>query len=246
LGWDLLNKRVVAIIDLNSFEQYYLAHIERGEAYFQQIKERFLHAVTQAALERNPLSILVDRSDSIVLLPHFQEDTPPSQARREVQALAEAINERAQEQLEGLSISIAIGGFYGSVEGLRHSYNEARAALRVGSQMARRGPIIWYDDVALYVFLNRFAAQPEVLRWYEQTIGPLLEYDHSHSTELVKTLEAYFDANQTLQQAARQLFIHPKTLKYRLQRIEEILGTDPFLGDKQLNFYLATKIASFV
>jgi purine catabolism regulator len=246
LGWDLLHKRVVAIIDLNSFEQYYLAHIERGEAYFQQIKERFLHTVTQAALERNPLSILVDRSDSIVLLPHFLEETPPSQARREVQALAEAICEQAQEQLDGLSISIAIGGFYGTVEGLRHSYNEARAALRVGSQMVRRRPIIWYDDVALYVFLDRFAAQPEVRRWYEQTIGPLLEYDQSHGTELVKTLETYFDTNQTLQQTARQLFIHPKTLKYRLRRIEEILGTDPFLGDKQLNFYLATKIASLL
>jgi purine catabolism regulator len=58
----------------------------------------------------------------------------------------------------------------------------------------------------------------------------------------VKTLEAYFNANQVSQQAARDLFIHPKTLKYRLRRIKEILGIDPFKGDRQLAFYLAAKL----
>lgn len=246
LGWDLSGKRVVVLVDLNSFEQYYLAHIGQGEEHFQHIKERFLHTVTQVVLEHNPLSILVDRSDSIILLPHFEQETPPSQARREVQALAEPICEQAQEQLDGLTISVAIGGFYDSVAGLRRSYSEAKAAMDVGRKMSRRQSITWYDDIALYVLLDRLAAQPEARRWFEQTISPLIEYDRNNGTELVKTLETYFDANQMLQQAAYQLFIHPKTLKYRLRRIEEILGTDPFSGDKQLSLYLATKMAKLL
>jgi len=246
LGWDLLGKRVVALADLNSFEQYYLTHIERGEEHFQQIKEQFLRAVTQVALEHNPQSILVDRSDSIILLPHFEQETVPSQARREIQTLAEAICNRAQEQLEGLTISIAIGGFHDPVGGLRQSYSEAKAALDVGLRMARRQPIIWYDDVALFVLLDRLAAEPETRHWFKQTLGSLLKYDSDNNTQLIKTLETFFDANQILQQAAHQLFIHPKTLKYRLRRIEEILGTDPFSGDKQLSFYLATKLAKLL
>jgi len=246
LGWDLLNKRVVVLVDMNSFEQYYLAHIELGEEHFQRIKERFLHAATQVVLERNPLSILVDRSDSIIWLPHFEKEMPPSHARREVQTLAEAICDRAQEQLDGLTISIAVGGFYEPVDGLRHSYREAKSALDVGLKMAQRTSILWYDDVALYVLLDRLAAQPEAHRWFEQTIGPLIKYDKNNNTELVKTLETYFDANQMQQQTSHQLFIHPKTLKYRLRRIEEILGADPFSGDKQLSFYLAIKMAKLI
>jgi DNA-binding PucR family transcriptional regulator len=48
------------------------------------------------------------------------------------------------------------------------------------------------------------------------------------------------------QQTAYNLFIHPKTLRYRLRRIEEIVGGDPFSKDQQLSFYIATKLARLV
>ena len=243
LGWELLHKRTVMVVDLDKFEQYYLTHQEWGEERFQQVKEWLLHATSQVVSERNPQSILVDRSDSVILLPHFESETPPSMARREIEGLAEAICQRAQEQLDELSITVAIGRLCDSVEGLRDSYREAKAALNVARKIARHQPIIWYDDVALYVLLDRLATEPETRRWFEHNLGPLVEYDKNKGTELVRTLETYFDVNQMQQQAAHQLGIHLNTLKYRLRRIEEILGTDPFLVDGQLSFYLATKLA---
>lgn len=243
LGWELLHKRAVMVVDLDEFEQYYLTHREWREERFQRVKEWLLHATGQVVSERNPQSILVDRSDSVILLPHFESEIPPSMARREIEGLAEAICQRAQEQLDGLSITVAIGGLCDSVEGLRDSYREAKAALNVARKIERHRPIIWYNDVALYVSLDRLATEPETRRWFEHNLGPLVEYDKNKGTELVRTLETYFDANQMQQQTAHQLSVHLNTLKYRLRRIEEILGTDPFLGDRQLSFYLATKLA---
>ena len=243
LGWELLHKRAVMVVDLDKFEQYYLTHREWREERFQQVKEWLLHATSEVVSECNPQSILVDRSDSVILLPHFEPGTPPSMARRGIEGLAKAICQRAQEQLDELSITVAIGGLCDSVEGLRDSYREAKAALNVARKIARHRPIIWYNDVALYVLLDRLATEPETRRWFEHNLGPLVEYDRNKGTELVRTLETYFDVNQMQQRAAHQLGIHLNTLKYRLRRIEEILGTDPFLGDGQLSFYLATKLA---
>lgn len=73
-------------------------------------------------------------------------------------------------------------------------------------------------------------------------MGPLLEYDQANGTELAQTLEACFDNNQVMAQTASQLFVHPKTLKYRLQRIRDILGVDPCCGDRQLSLHLAIKL----
>ncbi len=242
LGWDLLNKRVVMLVDLNQFEAYYLRHLDEGEEHFQHIKQRFLRGVLRVVVNENPMSIVVERSDSIVVMPHFTAEMPLTQAQRATQNLAEKICASVPETLKELSISIAIGGFYEAVTGLHQSYGEATAALEVNARLAGQPAIIWYDDVALYVLLKRFSDQSEVNRWREQTLGRLITYDQNNDTELVKTLEVYFDANQVSQQAARNLFIHPKTLKYRLRRIEEILGTDPFKGDRQLAFYLAAKL----
>jgi purine catabolism regulator len=245
-GWDLRHRRVVALVDLDRFEQYYLSHIELGEGHFQRIKEQLMRAVGRAVSERNPAAILANRSDSIVLLPHFDAGTPPRRAQLEMERLAEAICEEGQVEAEGLAISIAVGGFYDSVEGLCHSYREAQAALRVGLRLARGQSIVWYDNVALYALLDKFGKEPEARRWLRRTLGPLLAYDRDHDTEMVRTLETYFDSNQVVKVAADTLFIHPKTLTYRLQRIEEILGSDPLSGDQQLSFYLATKMAQLL
>lgn len=242
LGWDLLQRRVVMLVDLNQFEAYYLRHLDEGERHFQQIKQRFLQGVSRVVLNENPLSIVVERSDSIVVMPHFAAVMPLSQAQRATHSLAEKICASVPETMDELSISIAIGNFYEKVAELRHSFQEATAALEVSLHLGDQEAIIWYEDVALYVLLKRFSDQSEVNRWREQTLGRLIAYDQNNDTELVKTLEAYFDANQVSQQAARNLFVHPKTLKYRLRRIEEILGIDPFKGDRQLAFYLAAKL----
>ncbi len=242
LGWDLANKRVIMLVDLNQFEAYYLRHLDLGEEHFQRIKRRFLHVVSGVVLRENPLSILVERSDSIVVMPHFPAEMPLTQAQRAAHNLAEKICASVPETLDELSISIAIGSFYEAIEDLRHSYGEAAAALAVSARLANQPAIIWYEDVALYVLLRQFSDEAGVNRWLKLTLERLISYDQNNDTELVKTLETYFDANQVSQQAARDLFIHPKTLKYRLRRIEEILGIDPFEGDRQLGFYLATKL----
>jgi DNA-binding PucR family transcriptional regulator len=49
--------------------------------------------------------------------------------------------------------------------------------------------------------------------------------DHS-STELLGTLWAYLDNGRSLEATARELFVHPNTVRYRLKRITELIGWD--------------------
>ena len=48
------------------------------------------------------------------------------------------------------------------------------------------------------------------------------------TTPLLETLDAYLDHGAALEPAARSLFIHPNTLRYRLRRVAELTGTDPW------------------
>ncbi|MEV1144626.1 helix-turn-helix domain-containing protein, partial [Micromonospora sp. NPDC049799] len=45
--------------------------------------------------------------------------------------------------------------------------------------------------------------------------------------ELLETLDAFFAAGGTLESAARALFVHPNTVRYRLRRIAEVTGFSP-------------------
>ena len=48
--------------------------------------------------------------------------------------------------------------------------------------------------------------------------------------ELLETLDAFFAAGGVLESAARALYVHPNTVRYRLRRVGEVTGLSPLLA----------------
>ena len=66
----------------------------------------------------------------------------------------------------------------------------------------------------------------ELERFYAETIEPLSAYDEQYETELVATVEAYLDNDGNVAATAKQLFTHRHTVRYRLERVQELCGHD--------------------
>ena len=82
----------------------------------------------------------------------------------------------------------------------------------------------------------------EIEKFYKMNLEPLVEYDAKKSTELVKTLEAYFEHNGNLKKMSDALFTHYNTILYRLTRIKEITGINFENAKDRLNLEIALKI----
>lgn len=54
----------------------------------------------------------------------------------------------------------------------------------------------------------------------EQIYEPLT----AHSGELLETLWCYLDNGRSLEATARELFVHPNTVRYRLKKVSEVIG----------------------
>lgn len=61
---------------------------------------------------------------------------------------------------------------------------------------------------------------------YEQELGGIISYDRNHNTELLITLERFFEENCNASHAADKLYIHRNTMNKRLRLIFDILGHD--------------------
>ncbi len=90
-----------------------------------------------------------------------------------------------------------------------------------------------------YGLLLDVGSPERLAAWADDLIGPLVEYDAKHSGDLVGTLEAYLRAWGQITRCAATLYVHPNTLKYRLQRIRDILGADPRDVDARGDLLLA-------
>ncbi|MCE5209419.1 MAG: PucR family transcriptional regulator ligand-binding domain-containing protein [Chloroflexi bacterium] len=241
LGWNLSNKRVIILIDLTFLEQDDGHHFRICQKD-QFIKEQLVQVVTQVMNEYRTDDIFIELDDHIVIMPGFKEGISKLEMQNRIETTIKLIKNQISKYIGEIDCPITVGGFHETVDGLCESYSEAMSSLKYFYRNNTLQNFVWYDDIEIFLILDNVYLQSKIQKWAAKILGKLIDYDLINETELVKTLEAYFDTNQKLQQTADKLFIHPKTLKYRLQRIEEILGKNPFLGENQLNYFLACKI----
>jgi sugar diacid utilization regulator len=118
---------------------------------------------------------------------------------------------------------------------------EAKLAVRAARRMGGERVAI-YDQLGVVRVLLGSDENGDLQRFVEDVIGPLVEHDRKHSGALIATLRAYFAANCSQQLAAEQLFVHHKTLRYRLDRIEQLTELDLRRHDDRLKADLALKV----
>ncbi len=72
-------------------------------------------------------------------------------------------------------------------------------------------------------------------------IQPLEDYDATHDSDLVTTLDAFLSSNGHWTETARQLGLHVNTLRYRISRIDEITGRDLSKMQDRVDFFVALR-----
>ena len=138
--------------------------------------------------------------------------------------------------------SCGIGRVAANVQGVPQSFREAQRAVEIGRRLFGEGKIHSFARLGVYRLLFYLDGQSELTNFYQEMLGPLLDYDARHDGTYVKTLECYFQYNGNLSQTARTMHFHRNSLIYRLERIEEILGRSLEDAELRLSLQIALKI----
>jgi hypothetical protein len=136
---------------------------------------------------------------------------------------------------------VGISSHYTEPSDLRRALEEADLVL--GVTMAGGGPPAEDIGGGTYRLLFRvLASHPEEVKsFYEDTLAPLVRYDNQYSTDLVGTLEAYLGQNCNMNATAQAIHAHRHTVSYRLERVKELSGLDPFTSEDRERLGLGIK-----
>jgi purine catabolism regulator len=140
------------------------------------------------------------------------------------------------------SVSVGVGRVGRGFEGIRQSHLEARQALMLGRRIRGTGQVTLFDQLGVYRLIFAAEQLPEMRGFLDETLGLLIAYDREHGAELVKTLDAYFEANCSPKEASNLLQVHRNTVLYRLDRIAAIMQIDLNDPDTRLRLHLALHV----
>lgn len=133
-----------------------------------------------------------------------------------------------------------LGHVASGIAGMQRSYISGRQAADVLRVTGRMGVLEIQDDSLESILLE--AAEPaRLVRFVESVLQPLEEYDERKGAELLRTLTAAVDLSWNLQAAARSCHVHVTTFRYRLARIEQLIGVELSGADGRLTVELALR-----
>ena len=133
------------------------------------------------------------------------------------------------------------------VGALRRSFHEARCALEAAALANGTAPeVASYRDLGAFQLLLSLQ-DDEALRLYcDSVLGPLEDGGGEYGDELIRSLEAFIEQNGQWEKAARELFCHRHTLRYRIRRVEELTGRDLKSARDRIEFWLALRARELV
>lgn len=116
---------------------------------------------------------------------------------------------------------------------------DCRHARLIAQRREERPAIAGRHDAGSYEHLLGLAALDARRAHRSHVLGPLLEHDAAHGSELAHTLDAFLRQCGVLERAARELHVHVNTLRYRLAKIETLTGRDLSSMAARVDFFLA-------
>jgi purine catabolism regulator len=231
LGWDIDRRLVVVVAETDEDDE----HTTRSPEEVSSLQQRFSRAWSQAMSVRDPQAPVMGFSQEVVAL----YAVPP-------QADTEAIMRTVGEVVRVISgiggggrrtFSTGVSRPIDSVANLPQAYEEALSAVSVGRQLHGDSAVTHFDGLGIFRLLALIPDSADLRRFVEESLGPLATDDVAENADLRRTLSILIDTNMNVAETARLLFFHYNTLRYRIVKLEKMLG--PFTSDPQLRLKLA-------
>ncbi len=240
-GLEPQSPHLIILVGIDGLDEEPDAVPDRTEVVVQDVKERLHWAVDEFMAKRETLFISASRSDSVVVLVQPGALDAPA-----LIALAGELQGVIGEMLPEISVSIGIGRPHRQLTDLRQSYYEASYAIKIRKLKGEPGVIASFDDLGSYGLLLGLQDTLSLEVFYDSVLGRLQEYDEQNSSDLVRSLACFLEANGHWGDAAEKLYVHRHTLRYRMKRVEEITGRDLNRSQDRMEFWLALRAKELI
>ncbi len=231
LGWDIDRPVVVVVAETDEND----AETTREPEEVRSLQERFVRAWTQAVRARDARVPVAGFSQEVVVLLPVDEGADTDAVLRPVGDLVREV--RGDGGGGRRAFSTGVSRTVRSVGDLPRAYEEALTAVRVGRQVHGASGLSHFHQLGIYRLLALVPDSADLRRFVVESLGELATDDSPENADLRHTLSVLIDTNLNVAETARQLFFHYNTLRYRIAKLERMLG--PFTSDPQLRLTLA-------
>ncbi len=228
LGWELSRPMVVVVAALETENAPPMSRGYQGPLEL----ERFSAAWSTVVATRDSTAPVVGFAAEVVAL------LPVSEAGAERQVVETTVRGVRGDGGGGRrTFATGVSRVVADPADLPAAYEQARKALQAGRRLHGPSAVAHFDDLGVFRLLSLIDDDAELDTFVAETLKGLAPGAGEEAAALRHTLQVLLDTNLNVAEAARVLHFHYNTLRYRISKIERIVG--PFTSDATLRLDLA-------
>ena len=234
LQWDLHKPYAVVSLALQ------VPKNARGQAGIegQRLAYDHLYSLLTSHFPHSPLQA---RADRLIML----WATDLAQGRPWLAAIREDMEklcQRWKKKHSTIPLQVGIGDVAPDITCLARSLQEAEDTLGIMQQVHLGSVVQAFSELGVYRLLCQFEDKSRLRTFIPASLQQLVSSKQSERNDLLKTLKVYVACNKNMKQAAEQLFVHHKTVAYRIEQIKKLTGLNLADPEELLQLQLGFKI----
>ena len=185
------------------------------------IEGELMHLLPDALIYRN--------MDQIVMIQQVDSNQTELEYQKEMEEVEDVIQRSILYRKKDTDFQIGIGKSVEGYQRLKESYHEASRAIKYIEIIRlvtgdKNKSVVHYSNLGFFQIFGEIDDVTELERYIPETLKKLYLYDDEHKGELITTLQMYLRNNQSIKKTAGAMFVHYRTISYRLEKIKQISG----------------------
>ena len=176
-----------------------------------------------------PDALIYRNMDQIVMIQQVDSNQTELEYQKEMEEIEEVIQQSILYRKKDTDFQIGIGKSVEGYQRLKESYHEASQAIKYIEIIRlvtgdKNKSVVHYSNLGFFQIFGEIDDMTELERYIPETLKRLYLYDDEHKGELITTLQMYLKNNQSIKKTASAMFVHYRTISYRLEKIKQISG----------------------
>ncbi len=176
-----------------------------------------------------PDALIYRNMDQIVMIQQVDSNQTELEYQKEMEEVEDVIQRSILYRKKDTDFQIGIGKSVEGYQRLKESYHEASRAIKyidIIRQVTgdKNKSVVHYSNLGFFQIFGEIEDVTELERYIPETLKKLYLYDDEHKGELITTLQMYLRNNQSIKKTADAMFVHYRTISYRLEKIKQISG----------------------
>ena len=178
-----------------------------------------------------PEKYTMSNTNQIIYICKKDEQMSNLQLRLRIEELQKKIQSNLDKRHANAEFIVGIGKKVKGYHALKESFSDSKIALEyihvirkvIGDE---NKSVVECSKLGFFRMFVKVSDKKELLSYVPESLQKLYEYDKQKNGSLIETLECFLNNKQSLKQTSKKMFVHYRTVSYRLEKIKEISGMD--------------------